>query len=247
MTFEGKTALVTGASRGIGRATALALARNGANVVVNYVRAEEAAREVVEMIRSHGREAIAVKADVRNLDEVKAMAGKVKDDLGGIDILVNNAGVIRDKPVGFIKDEEWDEVLDTSLKGAFHCIKVVGKEMMRKKYGKIINISSDAGLLGDFMRAHYSSAKAGLLGLTKAVAREFASSGINVNAVAPGIIETDLISGMSESRRKEYLSRTPQGRFGSAEEVAQVVVFLASDAAAYITGQVICVDGGLRM
>ena len=247
MDFYGKTALITGASRGIGRATAIAMAKNGANIVVNYLNAADAAAEVVALVEACGRRAIAMKADVRNLDEVKAMVAQAKNEFGSIDILVNNAGVICDKPVTFMNDEAWNEVLDTSLKGSFHCIKVVAKEMARKKYGKIVNISSDAGLLGDLMRANYSSAKAGLIGLTKAVARELSPSGINVNAVAPGIVETDLIAGMSEQRREELLRHIPQKRFGKAEEIAEVVLFLVSDAAAYITGQVLCVDGGLRM
>lgn len=245
--FVGRNALVTGAARGIGRATALRLARAGANVLVNYLSSEESAQEVVRAIRDCGTEAAAIRADVRDLDQVREMADQARQQLGDIDILVNNAGVVRDNLVTFMKDDEWQDVLDTSLKGAFHCIKVIGREMVRRKAGRIINVSSDAGLMGDMMRANYAAAKAGLLGLTRTVAREFARSGVNVNAVAPGIIETDMISGMSESKRATQLGMIPQGRFGRPEEVAEVILFLASDQADYITGQVLCIDGGLRM
>lgn len=245
MSFQGKVAIVTGASRGIGRAIALALARHGARVVVNYVNAAAAAEEVAGRIRASGSEAITVKADVRNLDEVKQMAALTKQTFGRIDILVNNAGILRDNYVTFMKDEEWNDVLDTNLKGAFYGIKVVGKELVRQKSGRIITIASDAGLLGDLMRANYAAAKAGLLGLTRTAAREFAAHGITVNAVSPGIIETDMISDLVETRKNKQRELIPQGRFGRPEEVAEAVLFLASDDAAYITGEVICVDGGL--
>jgi len=247
MKLENKVALVTGGSRGIGRATALALAAEGADVGVNYAHNAAAADNVVESIAALGRRATAVQADVRNLEDVKAMVARVEEALGPVDILVNNAGVARDNFVTFMKDDEWSEVIDTSLKGAFHCIKVVGRGMVRRKTGHIINVSSDAGLLGDMMRANYSSAKAGMFGLTKATAREFAASGVTVNAVAPGIIETDLIEGMPQPKREKQLARIPQQRFGQPSEVAALVMFLASDDAQYMTGQVICGDGGLRM
>lgn len=246
MDLTDKNALVTGGSRGIGRSIAMALARAGANVAVNYVADGEAAGRVVEEVQSCGVRGLALQADVRHLDEVKAMHKAAKEALGPIDILVNNAGILKDNLVTFMKDDEWSDVIDVNLKGAFHCIKVFGRDMVRRKSGKIINISSAAGLMGDLMRANYSSAKAGLLGLTRTVAREFAASGINVNAVAPGVIETDMTEGMASSRRDKQLASIPMSRFGTAEEVAAVVLFLASGDADYITGQVVSVDGGMH-
>ncbi len=245
--LTGKTALVTGASRGIGRAIALALARAGANVAVNFLAQEEAAAQTVAEIAKAGRNAIAVKADVRDAQAVKTFFGEIHKQFGRLDILVNNAGVLKDAFVSFMKDEDWDLVLGVSLKGAFNCTREAAKIMMRQRYGRIINISSDAGLLGDAQRANYSAAKAGLLGLTKAVARELARSNVTVNAVAPGVIETDMVAHLTPERREAMLKLVPLGRFGAPADVAKLVLFLASEDARYITGQVICVDGGLRM
>ncbi len=245
--LTGRVALVTGAARGIGRDIALVLAELGADLVVNYAQSADAAAALVETIVAGGRRALAIQADVRELAAVVEMVACAKQTFGRLDILVNNAGILCDKPVTFMTDEEWDSVVDTSLKGAFHCIKAVGREMARARYGRIVNISSDAGLMGDANRANYAAAKAGMIGLTKAVAREFAASGITVNAVAPGVIDTEMIAAMPEAKRDKQLALVPLRRFGQPREVADLVAFLASERAAYITGQTIAIDGGLRM
>ena len=245
--LSGRRALVTGASRGIGRAIALELARRGASVAVNYRARADAAEQVVAAIHDAGGRATAVRADVTDFDAVQAMVKHATDEFGGLDILVNNAGVIGDGYLMMLKPEAWREVIAVSLDGAFHCTKAAIRPMMRGRWGRIVNISSDAGLMGDLMRAHYASAKAGLLGLTKTTARELAGQGITCNAVAPGIIETDLTADMDEKRREAMLDLIPLRCFGSPDDVAPVVAWLCSDAAGYITGQTISVDGGLRM
>lgn len=247
MKLTGRKALVTGGGRGIGKAIALALASNGADVAVNWFQSEKAVTDTVEEISHKGGKAIAVRADVRQEQEVHHMIETVVEALGGVDILVNNAGSARDSYVAFTPSSQWREMLETNLTGAFLCLKAVTREMMRKKWGRVINISSDAGLMGDMMRAGYSAAKAGLLGLTKTAARELAPYNITVNAIAPGYIETDMLSQMGEAKRKTSVERIPLGRFGRPEEIASVVLFLASDHSSYITGEVLCVDGGLRM
>ncbi|MBM7581225.1 3-oxoacyl-[acyl-carrier protein] reductase [Caldicoprobacter guelmensis] len=247
MELEGKTALVTGASRGIGRAIALYLAELGAQVAVNYSSSEQRALEVVEAIQEKGGRAIAVKADVSNPQEVEAMFERVLEEFGDLDILVNNAGITRDGLLIRMKQEDWDAVLDTNLKGVYNCSKAAAKIMIKKRRGKIINISSVVGVAGNAGQANYAAAKAGVIGFSKAIARELAPRNIQVNVVAPGFIETDMTAALPESVKQEMLKQIPLGRYGDPMDVAYVVGFLASDKSQYITGQVIHVDGGMIM
>ncbi|ACX66470.1 3-oxoacyl-[acyl-carrier-protein] reductase [Paenibacillus lautus] len=245
--LKGQTALVTGASRGIGRSIALALADLGANVAVNYAGSEAAATEVVEAIRAKGVSAIAVKSNVGRTEEADAMVKQVLETFGRIDILVNNAGITRDNLIMRMKEEEFDQVIETNLKGVFNCLKAVTRPMMKQRYGRIINISSVVGALGNPGQANYVAAKAGVIGLTKSAARELASRGITVNAVAPGFIDTDMTRELPEDMREGLLGGIPLARLGQPEEIAGVVTFLASSSASYMTGQVLHVDGGMYM
>lgn len=247
MNLSGKVALVTGASRGIGRAIALYLAQLGAKVAVNYASSEDEARKVVETISRDGGQAILVQGDVSNSSDVEAIVNKVVEEWGTIDILVNNAGINRDTLLMRMKEEDWDKVINVNLKGVYNCTRSVSRIMMKKRYGKIINISSIVGVVGNIGQANYAAAKAGIIGFSKSVAKELASRNVQVNVVAPGFIETDMTNALSDSIKENILSQIPVGRYGKPEEVAYVVGFLASDLSQYITGQVIHVDGGMIM
>lgn len=244
--MQDQVAIVTGASRGIGRAVALALAEAGAKVAVNYASSSTAADEVVQQIQAMGGEAIALQADVSQTEQVDALIKAVTEKWGRIDVLVNNAGITRDTLLLRMKLEDWQAVINLNLTGVFLCTKAVSKLMLKQRSGRIINIASVAGQMGNPGQANYSAAKAGVIGFTKTIAKEFASRGVTVNAVAPGFIATDMTSDLSNS--EEILKFIPLGRYGAAEEVAGLVRFLAADpAAAYITGQVMNVDGGMVM
>lgn len=247
MLLKGKNALVTGSSRGIGRAIALELGRLGANVAVNYAGNEAKAQEVVDELEKMGVQAIKIQADVTDEDAVKKMVKEVIQTFGSLEILVNNAGITRDNLLMRMKEEEFDEVINTNLKGAFLCTKAVVRQMMRQKYGRIINITSIVGISGNPGQANYVAAKAGLIGLTKSNAKELASRNILVNAVAPGFITTDMTDELTDEQKEAIFRLIPLERFGEPEDVANVVGFLASDKAKYITGQTIHVDGGMVM
>lgn len=245
--LAGKTALVTGASRGIGRAIAVALAEAGADVAINYAGSEAAAAETAQAIEALGRRSLVLQANVGKIDEFESMVKQVVDAFGSIDILVNNAGITRDNLIMRMKEEEFDQVIETNLKGVFNGIKAVTRPMMKQRSGRIINISSVVGALGNPGQANYVAAKAGVIGLTKAAARELASRNITVNCVAPGFIETDMTDKLPEDMRAKLTEGIPLARLGSPEDIANIVRFLASDVSSYMTGQTVHVDGGMFM
>jgi 3-oxoacyl-[acyl-carrier protein] reductase len=245
--LSGKTALVTGASRGIGRAIAIALAEAGADVAINFAGSEAAAAETAAAVTAFGRKAILVQANVGKASEFEAIVAHTLEAFGKLDILVNNAGITRDNLIMRMKEEEFDQVIETNLKGVFNGIKAVTRSMMKQRAGRIINISSVVGTLGNAGQANYVAAKAGVIGLTKSAARELASRNITVNAVAPGFIETDMTDKLPAEVRAKLLSEIPLARLGRPEDIAEAVLYLASDASSYMTGQTIHVDGGMYM
>ncbi len=242
-----KIALVTGAGRGIGREIALTLAKNGATVIVNYNGSKASADEVVEEITKNGGKAEAIQCNVAGFAESEELVKTVLEKYKKVDILVNNAGITRDNLIMRMSEEDYDAVLDTNLKGTFNMIRHLSRSFIKQRSGKIINITSVSGVLGNAGQANYSASKAGVIGLTKSVARELASRGINVNAVAPGFIDTDMTKNMTDDAKKAVNEMIPMGKMGSAKDIADMVMFLASDNSDYITGQVICVDGGMAI
>lgn len=247
MRLNGKVALVTGASRGIGREIALELAREGADVVVNYAGSEAKAKEVVQEIIAMGRKSFSIQANISSSEDVQKMVDETIQQFGKLDILVNNAGITRDQLLMRMKESDWDDVMNTNLKGVFLCTKAVTRQMMKQRSGRIINISSIVGFSGNAGQANYVAAKSGIIGLTKTAARELAARGITVNAVAPGYIATDMTEQLPEEVKAEMLKQIPLARIGEPKEIAKVVSFLASDDSSYITGQTIHVNGGMYM
>ncbi len=245
--LKGKTAIITGSARGIGKAIALKLASLGANIVINDIPSSTEAESTADEIRALGVGALVALGDVRNIEDVKNMVDKAVEEFGTVDIMVNNAGITRDNLMLRMSEEDWDLVLDINLKGAFNCIKTVVRPMMKQKSGSIINIASVSGVIGNPGQANYSASKAGLIGLTKTTAKEFAKKGIRANAVAPGFIESAMTDKLPDDIKAQYLDSIPLMKFGKTEDVANVVAFLASDMSSYVTGQIINIDGGLVM
>ncbi|WP_294406880.1 3-oxoacyl-[acyl-carrier-protein] reductase [uncultured Clostridium sp.] len=245
--LKGKCALVTGASRGIGKAIALKLASLGANLVLNYRSSEAEALEVEKAVKDMGVDAISVKGDISKLADVENLVAAAKEKFGAVDIMVNNAGITKDTLILRMKEEDFDKVIDINLKGVFNCLKTITPIMVRQKHGKIINLSSVVGISGNAGQVNYAASKAGVIGMTKSLAKEVGSRGINVNAVAPGFIETDMTDVLGDKYKEEIKKNIPLKKLGKPEDVADVVAFLASESSDYITGQVIHVDGGMLM
>lgn len=247
MDLKGQTALVTGAGKGIGRAVALKLASCGADVVINYAGSEEAAKKTAQDCESFGVKALCIKCDVSDEKQVEEMVKEAAGHFGGIDILVNNAGITKDNIILRMSEQDFDDVIAINLKGVFNCMKHVSKLMLKSRYGRIISISSVVGIRGNAGQVNYSASKAGVIGMTKSLAKELASKGITVNAVAPGMIETDMTGGMNQEARERMLSSIPCGSMGKAEDIAEAVCFFAGKKSGYITGQVLSVDGGMAV
>lgn len=245
--LKGKTAIVTGAAKGIGKAIALKLASLGANIVLNYRSSEEAAIEVENQLKEYGVEVLRVKADISKIDEVEKIINEAKERFGSIDIMINNAGITRDTLILRMKEEDFDSVINTNLKGVFNCMKCISPVMVKQKYGKIISISSVVGISGNAGQVNYAASKAGVIGMTKSLAKELGSRGITVNAIAPGFIETDMTGVLNDKLKEEAKKNIPLRKLGNPKDVANLVGFLASEEASYITGQVINVDGGMVM
>lgn len=245
--LQGKCAVITGASRGIGREIALKYAKEGANIVLNYRNSEIEALQLKEELDKLGSNTLIIKANVSNFEEAERLIKEAKEVFGRVDILVNNAGITKDNLIMRMKEEDFDSVIDVNLKGAFNCLKAVTPIMIRQKSGKIINMSSVVGVIGNAGQVNYCASKAGLIGMTKSLAREIGGKNINVNAIAPGFIDTDMTKVLSEEQKKNIMSQVPLKRLGQADDIANLALFLASEQSNYITGQVIHVDGGMAM
>lgn len=247
MDFKNKTAIITGGARGIGRAISLGLGKLGANIAINYSGSEDAAKEVIEELHSMGCNAISIRADVSDAVQVADMFETINNIFGSVHILVNNAGIARDSLIIRMSETDFDSVININLKGTFNCTKSAAKYMIKQRYGKIVNIASIVGITGNAGQANYAASKAGIIGLTKSAAKELSARNINVNAIAPGFISTDMTNSLPDKIKNEYLDTIPLKRFGNPEDIADCVIFLCCDASKYITGQVINVDGGMVM